>query len=98
MYPAEVETVIYLLDRVGEVAIIDVESARWGEVGRAIIVGKPDTDLDDAAVLAHCSAQLARCLPLQGSSMSYRTTQPAKSSNANFVSPTATETVPPDAA
>lgn len=60
VYPAEVETVIYQLDQVGEVAIIGVPSERWGEVGRAIIVRKPGTDLDEAAVLAHCSAQLAK--------------------------------------
>jgi fatty-acyl-CoA synthase len=57
--PAKVETVIYQFDQVGEVAIIGVESEGWGQVGRAIIVRKPDTDLDEAAVLAHCSAQIA---------------------------------------
>jgi fatty-acyl-CoA synthase len=60
VYPAEVETVIYQLDQVGEVAIIGVANDRWGEVGRAIIVRKPDADLDEAAVLAHCSEQLAK--------------------------------------
>jgi fatty-acyl-CoA synthase len=60
VYPAEVETVIYQLDAVGEVAIIGVPDERWGEVGRAVIVRKPDVELDEDEVLAHCAERLAK--------------------------------------
>lgn len=60
VYPAEVESVLYQLDQVGEAAIIGVPDERWGEVGRAIIILKPETQLDEATVLAHCAEQLAK--------------------------------------
>jgi fatty-acyl-CoA synthase len=60
VYPAEVETVIYQLQAIGEVAIIGVPDERWGEVGRAIIVRKPDAELGEAEVLAHCKERLAK--------------------------------------
>ena len=60
VYPAEVENVIYQLDAVGEVAVIGVPDARWGEVGRAVIVLKPGAGLTEAAVTNHCRSNLAR--------------------------------------
>lgn len=60
VYPAEVETVLYQLDAVGEAAIIGVPDERWGEVGRAIIVLKPGAALDEATVISHCTEQLAK--------------------------------------
>ena len=59
VYPAEIENVIYQLPEVGEVAIIGVPDDRWGEVGRAVIVIKPESSLDEATVLKHCSERLA---------------------------------------
>lgn len=60
VYPAEVEDVLYRLEGIAEAAVIGVADERWGEVGRAFIVLKPDALLDEAAILAHCSANLAR--------------------------------------
>ncbi len=60
VYPAEVENVLSRLPNVVEAAVIGVPSARWGEVGRAIVVAKPDANLSVEDVLTHCGGQLAR--------------------------------------
>ena len=60
VYPAEVENVIYQLPQVAEAAVIGVADARWGEVGRAFVVLKPEQCLSDDAIIAHCQAQIAR--------------------------------------
>ena len=60
VYPAEVESVIYQLDQVGEVAVIGVADEKWVEVGRAIVVLKEGAELDEATVINHCRENLAR--------------------------------------
>jgi fatty-acyl-CoA synthase len=60
VYPAEVENVLYECPDIAEAAVIAVSSERWGEVGRAIVVRKPDTALSEDALLAFCAARLAR--------------------------------------
>ncbi len=60
VYPAEVEDAIYRLEGVGECAVIGVADERWGQVGRAFVVVKPGAALDEAGVLGHCLANLAR--------------------------------------
>ncbi len=60
VYPAEVESVIYQLDQVGEVAIIGVPDEKWVEVGRAIVVLKDGATLDESTIINHCRENLAR--------------------------------------
>jgi fatty-acyl-CoA synthase len=60
VYPAEVESVLYQLPQVAEVAVIGVPSDKWGEVGLAVLAVKPGQTLDKDGVLAHCQGQLAR--------------------------------------
>jgi len=60
VYPAEVENVISQLPQVGEVAVVGVPHARWGETGTAVIVPKPGSSIDQATVLNHCAERLAR--------------------------------------
>ena len=66
VYPAEVENVLYRHPAIAEAAVIGVASPRWGEVGRAIVVLKPGAALDEAEVIAHCAANLARYKLPQG--------------------------------
>ena len=58
--PAEVENVLFQLPQVADAAIIGVPNERWGEVGMAIIVRKPDQPLDEGDVIRHCLGRLAK--------------------------------------
>ena len=60
VYPAEVENVIFELPQIAEAAIIGVKDQTWGEVGRAVVVLKPDQKLTEAEVLGYLKARLAR--------------------------------------
>jgi fatty-acyl-CoA synthase len=60
VYPAEVENVLYQCPAIAEAAVIAVPSDRWGEVGRAIVVKKPDANLSEETLLDFCAARLAR--------------------------------------
>lgn len=60
VYPAEIENVIYQLPAVAEAAVIGLPHERWGECGLAVVVLRPGAALDEAALIAHCSARLAK--------------------------------------
>jgi fatty-acyl-CoA synthase len=60
VYPAEIENVLFQLPQVADAAIIGVPDARWGEVGKAILVVKPDQELSSEQVIGHCIANLAK--------------------------------------
>ena len=59
VYPAEIENVIMGHPGIGEVAVIGIPSAKWGESPLAIVV-KKDPNLTEADVLTHCEGKLAR--------------------------------------
>jgi fatty-acyl-CoA synthase len=56
---SEVERVVYQLAQVAECAVIGLPDERWGERPVAVVVLRPDTALDLAALDAHCRAHLA---------------------------------------
>ncbi|HVS66320.1 MAG TPA: long-chain fatty acid--CoA ligase [Thermoanaerobaculia bacterium] len=59
VYPAEIENVLVSHPEVLEAAVIGQPSAKWGEVGAAIVVKKaPSLDADD--LRAFCQDKLAR--------------------------------------
>ena len=60
VYPAEVENVLHQIAGIAEAAVIGVPDPQWGEVGMAIVAAKPDHSLTEAAIHAHCAANLAR--------------------------------------
>ena len=60
VYPAEIEAAITELADVAEVAVIGVADDKWGEVGCAFVIPRAGAILDEAHVLAHCDARLAR--------------------------------------
>jgi fatty-acyl-CoA synthase len=60
VYPAEIELALAALEGVAEACVIAVADARWGEVGRAVVVTAPGAQLDGGAVLAQLGARLAR--------------------------------------
>ena len=60
VYPAEVENVLFQIPAIADAAIIGVPDPRWGEVGMAIVVRKPDQDLAEGDVIRHCLGRLAK--------------------------------------
>jgi HIP---CoA ligase len=59
VYPAEVEQVLTGLDGVLDCAVIGVPDERLGEVGRAFVVARPGSGLDEQAVIAYTREYLA---------------------------------------
>jgi fatty-acyl-CoA synthase len=60
VYPAEVENVLFEIPGVADAAIIGIPNERWGEVGLAVIVRKPDQPVAEADVIRHCLGKLAK--------------------------------------
>jgi HIP---CoA ligase len=59
VYPAEIEQVLARLDGVADSAVIGVPDERLGEVGKAFIVVRPGTALDEQTVIAYTREHLA---------------------------------------
>jgi acyl-CoA synthetase (AMP-forming)/AMP-acid ligase II len=59
VYPAEVEQLLARLDGLSEVAVIGVPDDRLGEVGKAFVVPRPGTELDEQQVIAYTREHLA---------------------------------------
>ncbi len=59
VYPAEVEQVLARLEGVADAAVIGVPDDRLGEVGRAFIVRRPESELDEQAVIDYTRKHLA---------------------------------------
>ncbi len=59
VYPAEVEQVLARLDGVLDCAVIGIPDERLGEVGRAFLVTRPGSGLDEQAVIAYTREYLA---------------------------------------
>jgi len=59
VYPAEIEQVLTRLDGVLDCAVIGVPDERLGEVGRAFLVTRPDSGLDENTVIAYAREYLA---------------------------------------
>jgi HIP---CoA ligase len=59
VYPAEIEQVLARLDGVLDCAVIGVPDERLGEVGRAYLVARPESGLDEKSVIAYTRQYLA---------------------------------------
>ncbi|MFE5592465.1 long-chain fatty acid--CoA ligase [Streptomyces sp. NPDC056549] len=60
IYPAEVEDALLGHPDVAEAAVIGVPDARWGEVGRAVVVLRAGAVVTEAELIAHLEGRLAR--------------------------------------
>jgi fatty-acyl-CoA synthase len=59
VFPAEVEAALCDCPGVAEAVVIGVADDKWGEVGRAFIVPRPDALLTETEVAAHARTRLA---------------------------------------
>ena len=60
VYPRETEEKLLKHPSIAEVAILGVPDATWGEVGVAVCVARPGETVDEAALIAWLSAEVAR--------------------------------------
>jgi fatty-acyl-CoA synthase len=60
VYPAEVEGVLHEHPAVADVAVVAVADERWGEAGIAAVVVAEGHEVDEAELIEHCRARLAR--------------------------------------
>jgi acyl-CoA synthetase (AMP-forming)/AMP-acid ligase II len=60
VYPAEIEEIIGNFENVMIVACLGIPDPIWGEVGRAYIVPKPGTSIDEAKLRGYMEANLAK--------------------------------------
>ncbi|MFE7712652.1 long-chain fatty acid--CoA ligase [Streptomyces sp. NPDC057486] len=60
VYPAEVEDALLALPGVAECAVIGVPDEKWGEVGRAVVVPVPGSELDPELLQARLAGVLAK--------------------------------------
>jgi len=59
VYPVEIEKALYQHPAVHMCAVIGVPDAKWGDVGKAVVVLKRGTPATEQELLAHCRANLA---------------------------------------
>ncbi|HBY98731.1 MAG TPA: long-chain fatty acid--CoA ligase [Chloroflexi bacterium] len=59
LYPAEVESAMYGHPAVAEAALIGVPDEKWGEVGRAVVVLRPNVTLTERELLTYLRERLA---------------------------------------
>lgn len=60
IYPVEIEKALYEHSAVAQCAVIGVPDEKWGEVGKAIVVLKPNASATEEDLIAHLQARLAR--------------------------------------
>ncbi len=60
VYPAEVENVLREHPAVADCGVIGVPDARWGEVGRAVVVLRPGAQATEADLLRFMDGRIAR--------------------------------------
>lgn len=60
VFPAEVESVLVAHPDIAECAIVGVGDERWGEVGHAFLVLRPESGCDADSVLAWLDGRIAR--------------------------------------
>lgn len=59
IYPVEIEKVLASHPAVVESAVVGAPDEKWGEVVRAVVVKRPDSDLDAEAVTAFLTGKIA---------------------------------------
>ncbi len=59
VFPPEIESLLYKIDGVHEVAVIGVPDQKWGEVGKAVVSLEPEAELSKEVIIQHLKKGLA---------------------------------------
>lgn len=59
VYSTEVEEILYQHPAVLEAAVFGIPDERWGEVVHAVVVPRPEQDIDAAALISFCREHIA---------------------------------------
>ena len=59
VYPAEVENALMANEGIADVAVIGVPDDKWGEVGKALVIPVPESELTADEILAYARERLA---------------------------------------
>lgn len=60
IYPAEIEAVLYKHPAILMCAVVGIPDEKWGEVGKACVILKPDKTITEAELITFMQEQLAR--------------------------------------
>lgn len=60
VYPAEVEDVLMSFPKIADAGVIGMPDEKWGEVGLAVIVRQPDTEVTEEEIIEYCKLKLAK--------------------------------------
>ena len=60
IYPAEIEAVLYKHPAVHMCAVVGIPDNKWGEVGKACVILKPDTTVTEVELITFMQENLAR--------------------------------------
>lgn len=59
IYPNDIEDVLFAHPGVAMVAVVGAPDERWGEIVTAVVVPKPDAQVDEETLIAHCKERLS---------------------------------------
>ncbi|TFG27152.1 long-chain fatty acid--CoA ligase [Candidatus Thorarchaeota archaeon] len=60
IYPREIEKVLEQHPKIAQVQVIGVADSKWGEVGKAIVVLKPEQKATEGEIIEFCTGKLAK--------------------------------------
>ena len=60
VYPVEIEKALYEHPAVAQCAVIGVPDEKWGEVGKAIVVLRPNASVTEEELIEHMQSRLAK--------------------------------------
>jgi fatty-acyl-CoA synthase len=60
VYPAEVERILREHPEVEDIAVVGVPDERWGEVGKAFVIPKKDSNLAAESLIGFCQERMAK--------------------------------------
>ncbi len=59
VYPSEVESTLFDLEGIADVAVIGLPDDKWGEVGQAVVVKTDGVEIDETTIVNFCRERLA---------------------------------------